>query len=322
MIKIFKSNKFIVLTLFIMCIILLFNPLVYANTCLNAISVWAVKVLPLLFPFFILTKLIVNLSTPKENFMDKFFNKVYHTPAGSFSTFILSVLSGYPMGAKLICEQYENRHINSKQAEKMLSFCSVSGPMFMLGTVGLAMLNSYKIGLIILFSNILASLLNGLIYRGRKNNELKKDCQIKLNKKSLSDIVYDSLISILMVGSFIVLSFLLIEILNNLKIFTFVSDIICGVFKIKQHQDVVLAIMSGLIEITRGISDLAVCSVSLKIKGLIASSLIGFGGLSILLQSMSFLNKLNLSTKTMLKQKFTQGVLCLIISTLLCLIIL
>lgn len=306
-----------------MCIILLFNPLVYANACLNAISVWALKVLPLLFPFFILTKIIVNLSTPKENFMDKFFNKIYHTPIGSFSTFILSILAGYPMGAKLICEQYENNHINSQQAEKMLSFCSVSGPMFMLGTVGLAMLNSYKIGMIILISNIIASIVNGLIYCSKKDSKIIQR-QIKYNNesKSISDIVYDSLISILMVGSFIVISFLLIEIIHSLKIFTFISNIICGVFKIEQHQDVVLSIMSGLIEITRGISDLSVCSISLKFKGIIASALIGFGGLSILLQSMSFLNKLKIPVNTMLKQKFTQGILCLVVSTLLCLIFL
>jgi len=322
MIKFFKSNKLIVLTLIIMCIILLINPLVYANACLNAISIWSFKVLPLLFPFFVLTKLIVNLTTPKENFMDKFFSKVYNAPVGSFFTFLLATLSGYPMGAKLICERYENGQINSKQAEKMLSFCSVSGPMFMLGTVGLAMLQSFKLGIIILISNIIASLINGIIYRGKNENILNNHSFKTQKKKDLSDIVFDSLISILMVGAYIVLSYLLIEILNNLKIFTLISNIICCVFKIKPYQDVVLSVLNGLIEITRGIFDLSLTNSSMFAKGIIASSLIGFGGISIMLQSVNFLSKLNVSVKTMFKQKLTQGFLCLIVSTILCLIFL
>ena len=202
MIKTFKSNKFLSLLLIIMCIILMFNPMIYAKSCLDGISVWAFKVLPLLFPFFIFTRLIVNLSTPKENIMDKLFSKVYHTPTGSFSTFFLATLSGYPMGAKLIYTMHENKQINSADAKKMLSFCSVSGPMFMLGTVGIAILNSFRAGMIILISNILASLINGLIYRGKKELQQKKvEYVAKTNDNILSYSVYNSLISILMVGA-------------------------------------------------------------------------------------------------------------------------
>lgn len=306
-----------------MCVILMFNPLIYAKSCLDAISLWALKVLPLLFPFFFLTKMIVNLSTPKENFMDKFFNKLYHTPAGSFSTFFLSTLSGYPMGAKLICEKFENKQITSNEAKKMLSFCSVSGPMFMLGTVGLAMLNNFKAGIIILISNIIASLINGLIYRGKSEiTNRKTEFKTKPSNNLLADCVYDSLISILMVGAYIVLSYLIIEMFNNLLIFNFLSNTICGVFKINQHHDVVLSVLNGIIEITRGISDLSSTNISLSLKTIISSGLIGFGGISILMQSLNFLSKLKISVKTMLKQKLTQGILCVVISCLLCFIFL
>ena len=139
-----------------MCIIIIFNPLTYAKSCLNAVSVWGFKVFPVLFPFFIFVNLISYLNPPKDNFMDKFFNKTYHTPNGSFLTFFLSVLSGYPMGAKLICTMYENKYISSNEAKKMLSFCSISGPMFIIGTVGVMMLQSFKAGFIILIANSLA----------------------------------------------------------------------------------------------------------------------------------------------------------------------
>ena len=305
-----------------MCIIIMFNPMLYAKSCLDAISVWAYKVLPLMFPFFIFTRLIVNLSEPKQNFMDKFFSKVYHAPIGSFSTFLLATMSGYPMGAKLICSKFENNQINSVEAKKMLSFCSVSGPMFMLGTVGIAMLSSFKAGLIILISNIIASLLNGLIYRGKTS---KNETPIKTYRPSnniLSDSVYDSLISILMVGSYIVLSFLIIDMLNNLKITTFLTNLICSVFNLLNRHDVVYSILNGTLEITRGILDLSKTSAPLISKTIIASTLIGFGGVSIMLQSVGFLSKLKIPVKTMFVQKLTQAMLCLIVTTFACLIFL
>ena len=71
------------------------------------------------------------------------------------------------MGAKLICEQYNKKYISSIEAEKMLSFCSVSGPMFMIGTVGFSMFNSYKAGVVIFVANIIACLINGLIFKNK-----------------------------------------------------------------------------------------------------------------------------------------------------------
>lgn len=322
MIKIFKSNKFISILLIIMCIIIVINPSFYAKSCLNGISVWAFKVLPLMFPFFVLTKLISNFNTPKQNFMDKFFNKLYNVPNGSFSTFLLATLSGYPMGAKLICSMHENNQISSLEAEKMLSFCSVSGPMFMVGTVGVAMFNNFKSGLIILISNIIASLINGLVYRGKPQGKNKNIVFKTKSKASLSDCVYDSLISILMVGSYIVISFIVIDMLNSLHITDFIANSICGVFKCSKHRNVVQSLINGTFEITRGIFDLSKTSISLKFKTIISSCLIGFGGISIMLQSFSFIEKINMPFKKMLAQKTTQAVFCLFVSIVLSLLFL
>ena len=306
-----------------MCIIIMINPIIYADACLNAISVWALNVLPLLFPFFIFTRLIVSLNQPKHNFMDKFFNRAFHTPIGSFNTFFLSTLSGYPMGAKLICTMSENKQATQKEAEKMLSFCSVSGPMFMLGTVGLMMLKSYKAGMIILISNIIASLLNGLIYRGKNENIISKPSYVSTKKDNiLADSVYDSLVSILMVGAYIVLSFLIIEIGKNLKIFDFITNAICGVCNLRNSHSVVQSVLFGIVEMTSGILNLSATSISLSLKTVLASGLIGFGGISVLMQSLNFLSKLHISPKKMLLQKFTQCLLCLAITTPLSLIFL
>ena len=299
-----------------MCIIILFNPTLYAKACLNAISVWSFNVLPLLFPFFVFTRLIVSLNQQRQNFMEKYFSKLYRTPTGSFNTFFLSALSGYPMGAKLICTMHENGQATSKEAEKMLSFCSISGPMFMLGTVGIMMLKSYKAGFIILISNIVASLINGLIFRGKPEKIKQNYHSTKKNTNNLlSESVHDALVSILMVGAYIVLSFLLIELLKNLKIFEIINTAICRVFNLHSSRDVVDSILSGLIEITGGILNLSTTTIPLSLKTIIASSLVGFGGISVMLQSLNFLSALHIPFKTMFVQKLSQAFIALLITT-------
>ena len=299
-----------------MCLFLLFNPLMCANACLNGISVWAFKVLPMLFPFFVLTRLLVHSSSNKPNFMDKFFCKTLHTPSGSFLTYLLSILSGYPMGAKLISDMKKDGQISTDEAKKMMSFCSVSGPMFIIGTVGIMMLNSTKAGVIILASNIFASLVNGMLYRGKDKPKLSPSYTSK-KSVNFADCVYDSLMSVLMVGAYISISFLFIEILSQLNLFDVLSNTICSVFKLKEYHDVVVPVFIGLLEITSGILNLSTTHTSLLVKTILASGLIGFGGISVILQSMNFLSKLNIPVKTMLKHKTSQAIFCIVFSIIL-----
>lgn len=322
MIKIIKSNKFIVLLLFIICILYIINPAIYSTSCLNAVSAWGLKVFPLLFPFFIFTRLIINLCDIKPNFMDKFFKKSYHAPTGSFFIFCLSILSGYPMGAKLISTYYENGNISKEDAKKMLSFCSVSGPMFMIGTVGVAILNSYKAGLIILICNLIACLINGFIFRGKPANSKPNYTSQKKKENLLSDCVYDSLISILVVGAYMVLSFSIITALTQTQILTNLANAICCVPLLNNSQNIVVGFLSGLIEITHGIISIGFSNISLATKTFLSSGLIGFGGISIIMQSSSFLNKVNISIKYIIIQKLCQALICFAVSIPICLLFL
>ena len=318
--KVLKSNKIVVAMLIFLSFLLILHPTLIFNSSLNAITVWTYKIFPVMFPFFVITRIILNLSNFTPNFTDKFFKKMFNAPNGSSKIFFLSVLAGYPTGAKLICNMFENGYINKNQAQNMMSFCSVSGPMFIIGSVGIAVFSSFKIGIIILISNILAAILNGILYRGKKEN----DNIFLINERkelNLFDVVYDSIISILIVAAFIVLSFILIDLLNYFNIITFISKSICGVFNSFRAIDVVSATISGIIEMTRGIIDLHATLATLNIKIIIASGLIGFGGFSVILQSLTFLSKINMPVKKMILQKLTQALISSIICALLCIFI-
>ena len=321
--KFLSKNKVLIFLLLIVCAIFICNPAIYAKSCLNAISVWSVKVLPVLFPFFIFTKIIVALIEPKQTKLDKVFFKLYHTPATSSSIFLLSLISGYPMGAKLICNMFERGIYTRQDAKRMLAFCSVSGPMFMIGTVGVAVFGDIKFGVVIMCANVLACLVNGLIFRGKKIEQEKlQTIQIEQptnNSNILGDSVYDALISILMVGAFMVLAFLLIDVLKNTGILICLSAGIAKVLHI--DANFVQAFLSGIVEITRGVIDLSAVACPMQIKLIFASALIGFGGISIFMQSLSFLSKLKIKPGYVMLQKLSQGLLALLFSVPLCFLV-
>lgn len=290
----------------IVCIIV--DPHRFINVALNGISAWSFNVLPSILPFMILTKMLSDLG-PMEKFCSLFskpIQKFYGTSPLASYTFFMSVLSGYPVGSKMIADLYESGKISKTDAFRMSSFCSNSGPMFIVGSVGVMMLLSVSAGYIILVSHILSALLNGFIYRNIKCTEENKQERI-LNKKEFNfgDIIYSSTSAILNVGAIIVLFFLIIECFSPI---------------LNLFSPTIASFLKGLIEITKGCLDVSKLIINQNLKTIICSFLISFGGFSTIFQSIALLKKVKMKVSLFTLQKFTHAILSAIITCLLCLI--
>ena len=58
----------------------------------------------------------------------------------------MSILSGYPIGAKIIHDLYSKDLITEEDAKRMSIFSTTSGPIFIIGAIGVGMLKNYKLG--------------------------------------------------------------------------------------------------------------------------------------------------------------------------------
>ena len=132
------------------------------------------------------------------------------------------------MGARLIADFYARDLIDKDEACRICAFCSTSGPMFIVGTVGVGLLFNFKIGVIVLFSHILSAILNGLIYRGYKAKNFEPR-PIRFSKTEeqnlLSTCMYNAMQSVLIVGGFIAFAYLLIDVLLNLGLLSGISKL-------------------------------------------------------------------------------------------------
>jgi len=318
MIKSLKSNRIYSIFIIIFMIIFVTNPNLYMQSTLKGLTVWFYNVIPALLPFFIATRLLISLDISNIKFLDKISAKLFKVNTNS-KIFLLSLLSGYPVGAKLICSAYENGDISLKNAKKMMSYCSVSGPMFIIGTIGVGIFKSVKIGYILLISHILGAIINGIVFKNSYKHEKEIFNPIKTEKKStniLADSMLDSIISILLVGGYIVFAFVLIELLNSVKLIPFIAQIICKIIPFF-NLNTTMAFLNGLIEMTSGVLSLTSTSSTGLIKVILSSFIISFGGLSIFLQSTNFTKNLQIKKSYFLLQKFCQGIWTFILTTLL-----
>lgn len=284
------------------------QPAKFISKSLDGISAWAFNVLPSVLPFMFFTKLLSALNTmPKlTRPFSSITNKLFKTPPISFYTFIMAILSGYPVGSKMVADLYLQGQISKQDAFRMTSFCSTSGPMFIIGAVGVGMFKNSKIGYILFISHLIGAILNGIIYRNIKVKDKQMETISSKEKQiDLSEIVLNSTISILSVGCIITIFFIVIECFS--PILNLLPQSLSFLFE-------------GIIEITKGCIDLSTLS-NKNIAICLASFIISFGGISTLLQSITMLSKLKMPVKLFALQKVSHALFSLLSTMLLLLFV-
>ena len=302
----------IFLPILIMMILLLVNPQEYTQSFYQGLMIFCISVLPSMFPFFFFTKLLTSLGLGK--YLSSLFSKpcrlLFNAPDVGGYIWCMSLISGYPIGAKLVSDFYESGQINSKQAKKLVPFTSSSGPLFILGTVGVSIFNNYLLGLVVLISHILSTLVNGLIFRGKK---IATDTPLLFHApqydKALSDSVYNSVTSILIVGAYIALFNMLGDMLKGMGVIEILSKALSTLLSPFSLENSAEALLFGFVEMTRGCLLLSQSGISPVMMAGFSSLIVTFGGLGICIQSMTFLGKCGVSPLYYLITKTTQSLI-------------
>ena len=133
-----KLKDFILPFIFCLFIALL---MLFSNTNILSskagLNLWANSIVPTLFPFFVATELLSH--TFVVNFFGKTLKKImrpmFNVPGEGAFAFIMGIISGYPVGAKIVSNFYENGVCSKEECERLLAFTNNSGPLFIIGTV-------------------------------------------------------------------------------------------------------------------------------------------------------------------------------------------
>lgn len=310
--KVISSSVIGTILVLIGMIIFIVQPDIYMQAFSSGLKLFVLNVLPALFPFLFFNKLLTSFgfATKIGKVLSKPMKKLYNTPSISGYVLTMSLLSGYPIGAKLTSDLYFNGYVTKHDALAMTAFCSTSGPLFVLGTVG-GIFGDYKFAVLLLLTNYLSAFFNGFIYRNKRFEEKYTAPDISVDK-TLGDIIYDSIISVLIVGGFIAIFNMIADMLANLGFSTVVGNVFDKIFGFVPSGSG-YAFFMGIIEMTRGSVLLADFGTN-TVTACLTSFILAFGGVGIAMQSITFLQKCNVSMFDYFIRKFTQAIIATILA--------
>lgn len=285
----------------------------------NGLILWSSSVVPSLLPFFIATELLgyTNIVSVLGKLLNKFMRPVFNVPGEGSFALIMGIISGYPVGAKIVSNLKKQGLCTDLECERLLAFTNNSGPLFIIGTVGTSLFSNSSIGFKLFFVHIISCLLVGFIFRWWKckpqNSKWKRQEASTINYICLNNLgsvlsasIQSAIRLVVTIGGFVVLFSVIVSMLNSSK----VLNILCMFLNpflhiLKIPETYSSSIITGIIEVTNGVKLAAIGTNPFSI--IICSFLLGFGGISVLLQVLSITSEAKISIKPYILGKFLQA---------------
>ena len=267
------------------------------------LNICAAAVLPSLFPFFILTNFWISAGYADKlsHIAEPLTERLFHLPGSATSALILGSIGGYPIGIKTTANLYDAGVLTKEEAGHLCLFCNNAGPAFVLNVIGVLVFQSTSTGIILYIIHLFSAYLIGILLRPKQyaKQHIPKKCTNSPQNLSsaLTTAITDGGNTAVLVSTYILFFSILTQSLQTLL----------------PHSPII----AGLLELAGGAKLLSEANLTNTFKFISAAFLLGFGGLCVMLQSLSILQKEGLSGKKLLIGKALHGILSAIIAAIL-----
>ena len=294
--KVFEKNRVIIGAAICCCLIMVVFPEITATASKEAINLWLNSVVPILLPFFIAANFLKN-----TGIVSRISPTIY--------PFVMGMLSGYPMGARIAGDYYLSGCLSREQLYRVLSYSMITGPAFLIGTVGHEFLGSHQLGIVLAVSHYGGAMINRVFYgkdgekKRRTGSGRSSDAACRRGYYEIfTDAILDSFRSVAIILAYIMIFMIAVDLIQ-----------FSGFLRLAPTAEAA-AVFKGFLEMTVGCNSLRMCQCSQLVKLTLASFMVTFGGLSVMGQSMSMLRGCGVSFKKLFLMKLTQGILSAIIA--------
>ena len=242
------------------------------------LMLWFHDVLPLLLPFMLLSNLFVLKIRTKKT------GAAYAIPV----LFLLGLLCGYPLGAKMASDFTKEGYIKSSTAAILLPLCNNISPMFLSGYIGHTILKDqfpfwFLLAVLyvpyVLVTSIAFLILHTINKHKQTSGYLTKYIPQQPTSTQSNDLLLQSVIQITYVGLYIMICSILFA-------------LVCAIPNLPSDVSTVLC---GILEITQGSTVLAASTFSPACKTALILACTSFGGISAFLQTLQVTKQSGLS---------------------------
>ena len=319
MLKKYRRKIFDVLTilaLFAAAAALVIFPKQSLEAAANGLDLCLNVIIPSLFPFFVLSTLIVQLGLARYfgRVLEPVMRPLFNVGGACSTAFVLGFIGGYPVGAKTVIALYESGSCTKTEAERLLAFCNNSGPAFIFGVVGAGVFSSSAVGLLLYLSHTLASVCVGILFRfWGKNSEKKEnrhlaEIAVKRFTPAFVDSIKSAFQTTINICGFVIFFTIIIKILFLSGLLPLLASAL-GTILAPLGLNAAWAerLLTGFIELTSGVWSLQGAADELSRAMAMAAFMLGWAGLSIHCQVLSFIGDSGLSVRTYLYGKILQA---------------
>ena len=267
-----------------------------------ALSLCARSVIPSLFPFLVVTSLLLSLGFGQLTapWLAGLMEPLFHVPGAGSAALVLGLVGGYPIGAKTAADLYRAGLASREEGERMLAFCNNSNPVFLISVLGAGVFGSVRAGVWLWLIHLLAALLTGLVFRGSGKTAARRPVtrpvpfQAVRFVPALVGAVRSSLSGMLSVCAFVVFFYVLAQPLAALG--GHLGPCLVGITELFSLTPLLTADRFGFV---------------------LAAGAAGWGGLSVLCQTLAVLEDSGLRLRNCLLGKAVQCAFSLLLAVLL-----
>jgi sporulation integral membrane protein YlbJ len=293
----------------------------------NALEIWFGAVIPTLLPFFVVVSLLEQAGVP--DFLGLLLARpasvLFRLSGHSVYAFVISLLSGYPMGARMISRLVIDGRISRSEASRAACLCSTSGPLFLIGTVGAAMLGDPTMGYVITLSHFLGSFLTGFVFCRSGKRSMISDKRLDFSYarntlearsaiapplgKSLTAAISAGMSVMLQICGYIMVFSMLAGFLDAFGLFRALSALSMKFPLVNAlRPPFIEAFLSGIIEMSTGCRMIAAASLPVSMALASVTFMVSFSSLSVLAQSLAYLSEAGISSSRFIIAKIFHGI--------------
>lgn len=292
--------------------------MVFPQECLAAaktgLALCGNVIVPSLFPFFVLSSLVVDLGLAGYlgRALEPVMRPLFRVNGSCATALALGFIGGYPVGARTAITLYRQGQCTRAEAQRLLAFCNNSGPAFILGVVGAGVFQSGKLGILLYLVHMLASCLVGLIFRftgPRQEGEGRAapTFQAKRFTAAFTQAVTGAMTSTLNICAFVLFFTVILRLLVLAGIIPALAGFLGHVLSpLGFDEGWAAKLLTGLVELSSGVAGLT-GSGHLAGRAAMAAFMLGWAGISIHCQVLTFLADSGLSPGTYFLGKLLHG---------------
>ncbi|MDO4173796.1 MAG: hypothetical protein Q4D42_03430 [Eubacteriales bacterium] len=277
----------------------------YSADCADAVraalQLCLTSAIPSLFPFFAASSLAVScgLAQSLGNLFSPVMRHVFHLPGCGAAALFLGFLGGYPAGARMAAELWQNRLCTKEQAEALAAVCNNTGPAFLIGMCGCGLFHSLTLGIFLYAVHILSALLTAFVLRPKAIPATATASALPEELpfcRLLTQSVLSAGRSCLMISAFILFFSVVVCLLRLTGSLSAAAGSIAFLTQAVGLSDIgAQSLLIGCAELTQGLSGLTASAGSVPARLMAVSFLCAFGGGSILFQTAAATEGLSFS---------------------------